>query len=55
MWKRIASKAFTAHLWNKYTAALELQSGSVLHRLLFLANETEAKTEASLRSQIVGD
>jgi hypothetical protein len=34
MWQRLRRRAYTVHLWNRKTAELELQPGSLLHRLL---------------------
>ena len=34
MWNRITHRAYAAHLWNKKTASLTLNPGSVLERLL---------------------
>lgn len=33
-WQRLRRRAYTAHLWNRKTAELEMAPGSLLHRLL---------------------
>ena len=41
MWKRIQSESYVVHLWNKKTASLRPDPGSVLYRLLQAAPDTD--------------